>query len=136
MCVNALVRHTSAPWELILVDDGSTDGTSAYAIGVADCATWPVRVLRHAEPRGFPAACNAGLAAARGEYLVLLNNDAVVTDGWADQLAGLMRSDTTIGLVGPMSNYATPPQRVTNVPYADLDSMHSFATAWRAERRG
>ena len=43
-------------------------------------------MITNAENRGFPAAINQGLQTARGEYLVLLNNDAVVTDGWLDQL--------------------------------------------------
>ena len=48
---------------------------------------------------GSPAAVNQGLQAARGEYLVLLNNDAVVTDGWLDQLIALslMRVAVTEG---------------------------------------
>ena len=41
-----------------------------------------------------------------------------------------------IGLVGPMSNYATPPQLVEDVPYRDLDEMHAFARRWRDEHRG
>ena len=41
-----------------------------------------------------------------------------------------------IGLVGPMSNYATPPQLVESVPYHDLRAMHAFARQWRDEHRG
>ena len=44
--------------------------------------------------RGFPAAINQGLQVARGEYLVLLNNDVVVTDGWLDQLVALATAKT------------------------------------------
>jgi len=63
-----------------------------------------VVVVTNPENRGFPAACNQGLKAARGAYLVLLNNDAVVTDGWLDQLAALVESDPQIGMTGPVSN--------------------------------
>ena len=42
----------------------------------------------------------------------------------------------TPGIVGPMSNYATPPQLVENAPYQNLDEMHRFARKWRDERRG
>ena len=44
--------------------------------------------------------------------------------------------ETKIGMVGPMSNYAAPPQLVENVPYQDLDQMNAFARRWRAEHRG
>ncbi len=91
LCFQALFRHTRPPWELIVVDNGSTDETAAYLAGVRDAAGVPVTVVTNARNLGFPRAINQGLQAARGEYLVLLNNDAVVTDGWLDQLIALTR---------------------------------------------
>ena len=135
-CVAALARHTRRLWELIVVDNGSTDGTATYLQGVHDAAPFPVTSITNPENRGFPVACNQGLRAARGEYLVLLNNDVVVTDAWLDQLIALADSDPRIGMTGPMSNYATPPQLVEAVPYSDLDAMHRFAAQWRNEHRG
>ncbi len=158
LCLPALVRHTRPPWELIVIDNGSTDGTGIYLTGVQDVAPVPVTVVSNAQNLGFPAAINQGLKAARGDYLVLLNNDAVVTDGWLNQLIALaeMDSDVTtkhtkdtkggnrrghadgmrIGLVGPMSNYASPLQLVENVPYGNLEEMQAFARRWRDEHRG
>ena len=91
-CLAALKSHTRRPWELIIVDNGSTDGTPDYLAGVSDMANMPVTVVTNATNRGFPAAVNQGLKAARGEYLVLLNNDVVVTDGWLEQLVGLVNA--------------------------------------------
>ena len=85
----ALRHYTRPPWELIVIDNGSTDGTAAYLSGVQDAAAVPVTVISNRENRGFPAAINQGLQQARGEYLVLLNNDVVVTDAWLDQLVAL-----------------------------------------------
>ena len=93
-CLAALKSHTRRPWELIVVDNGSTDGTPDYLAGVSDMANVPVTVITNATNRGFPAAVNQGLKAARGEYLVLLNNDVVVTDGWLEQLIGLVNAKT------------------------------------------
>jgi glycosyltransferase involved in cell wall biosynthesis len=159
-CIAALARHTRAPWELIVIDNGSTDGTRDYLAGVQDAAPVPVTVIANATNRGFPAAINQGLKVARGEYLVLLNNDVVVTAGWLDQLTALAEAnvrgragpaseahdagavdpdapiESVIGLVGPMSNYAAPPQLVADVPYRDLDEMHAFAKHWRDDHRG
>jgi len=137
-CIAALVRHTREPWELIVVNNGSTDGTADYLAGVQDTSRVPVSVISNVSNRGFPAAINQGLQVARGEYLVLLNNDVVVTDAWLDQLAALadaQRIESPIGLVGPMSNYAAPPQLVEGVPYSDLAEMHRFARRWRDEHR-
>jgi glycosyltransferase involved in cell wall biosynthesis len=165
-CLRALFQHTRPAWELIVVDNGSTDGTALYVAGVRDAAPVPVTVIRNERNFGFPRAINQGLQVASGEHLVLLNNDAVVTDGWLDQLIALisMNVPTTrdtpppqkppnpggpgdprageeaharpIGLVGPMSNYAPPPQLVEDVPYHDLDQMHLFARRWRDDHRG
>ncbi|SIN68756.1 Glycosyltransferase, GT2 family [Singulisphaera sp. GP187] len=135
-CIASLARHTRPPWELIVVDNGSTDGTACYLAGIRDVAPFPVTILTNAENRGFPAGCNQGIAAARGECVVLLNNDVVVTDGWLDQLVALTCVDPAIGMVGPMSNYTTPPQIILDTPYADLDQMDQFAVLWRQEHRG
>jgi GT2 family glycosyltransferase len=136
LCIPALFRHTRTPWELIVVDNGSTDGTAAYLAGVRDAASIRVEVIANPQNRGFPAACNQGIAAARGDYVVLLNNDAVVTDAWLDQLVALAESNPKVGLTGPMSNYVSPPQLVEAVPYADLAAMESFADRWRCDHRG
>jgi O-antigen biosynthesis protein len=85
------VHHRSqathaATWELIVADDGSTAETSAYLASVQDAAPLPVTVIADATSRGLPAAINQGLRTASGEYLVVLNNDVVVTDGWLGQL--------------------------------------------------
>ena len=75
------MRRTGPNWELIVVNNGSTDPTADYLAGVQDASAVPVTVITNATNRGFPAAINQGLHYARGEYLVMLNNDVVVTDG-------------------------------------------------------
>src|ERR1039458_4642468 len=88
-CIPALFRQTGPNWELVVIDNGSTDGTGDYLAGIQDASPVPVTVIANATNRGFPAAINQGLHYARGEYLVLLNNDVVVTEGWLNQLVGL-----------------------------------------------
>ena len=91
-CLASLKEHTRPAWELIVIDNGSNDGTAAYLAGVRDMASVPVTVVTNTTNLGFPAAINQGLRLARGEYLVLLNNDVVVTDAWLDQLIGLVNA--------------------------------------------
>jgi glycosyltransferase involved in cell wall biosynthesis len=93
-CIAALKQHTRLPWELIVVDNGSTDGTAVYLAGVQDAASEPVTVVANATNRGFPATINQRLQLARGEYLVLLNSGVVVTDAWLDQLVALANART------------------------------------------
>ena len=78
-CLTSVCRHAPADAEVIVVDDGSpADCVSAVAATFAG-----VRVVRRPRRRGFCAAANAGVRAARGAVVELLNDDAEVTAGWA-----------------------------------------------------
>jgi len=83
-CLDSLVRQADASFEIIVVDNGSTDGSADVA-----ASQFGARVIRNAENRGFCAANNQGIAAARGEFIALLNNDAEAEPGW---LAALHRA--------------------------------------------
>jgi glycosyltransferase involved in cell wall biosynthesis len=66
-CIAALKSHTRPLWELIVIDNGSTDHTDIYLAGVSDGAAVPVTAISNTKNLGFPAAINQGLKAARGE---------------------------------------------------------------------
>jgi GT2 family glycosyltransferase len=153
LCVPAVLRHTRPPFELIFLDIGSLDGTADYLQGLAAGTGVRVEVVHTATDLGIAAAVEDALKLARGEYLALVNNDCLVTDGWLAQLVGLAKLSPTIGLVGPLSNYAAPPQLVEQVPYRvgparvsdgghgpggllDVAAVDGFARQWRDEHRG
>jgi glycosyltransferase involved in cell wall biosynthesis len=136
LCVDSVLLYTPPPFEVLLIDNGSTDDTPEFARTLAERLPDQVCVIINATNRGYPAACNQGLAAARGEVLVLANNDVVLTTDWLSQGLALLHSAADIGMVGPMSNYASPPQLVPDTAYHDLDEMHRFAAQWRRRHRG
>ncbi|MCI0460905.1 MAG: glycosyltransferase [Gemmataceae bacterium] len=117
VCVPSVLRHSRMPFELIFLDVGSLDGTGEYLAGLRAGARVRVEVVRAGTDLDIGWACREALGRALGEYLVLLNNDTVVTEGWLDQLIALARMSEGVGLVGPLSNYAAPPQLVESVPY-------------------
>jgi len=99
-CVESILSYTpSPPYELIFVDNGSADGTVDYLETLLQAT-----IIRNAENRGFPAAANQGIRAARGEYILLLNNDVIVTPGWLERLVAHAERDDRVGAVGPMSD--------------------------------
>jgi GT2 family glycosyltransferase len=161
LCVPSLLKHTRQPFELIFLDIGSLDGTAEYLAGFAAAAGIRVEMVRTATDLGIADAVQDALKLARGEFIVLLNNDALVTDAWLNQLTGLAQMTPAIGLVGPMSNYAAPPQLVEKVPYrirsqgsenrgqrsedrgqrgggwlVDVEAVDAFARTWREDHKG
>lgn len=136
LCVESLLAHTPESVELIFVDNGSTDGTPAYLDSLARDLP-DVRILRNPTNRGFAAACNRGIAAATGAFILLLNNDTVVTRGWLARLLAAATIDEMIGLVGPRSNCVAGPQVVENAPCGeDLAAMHRFAADFALRNAG
>ncbi|MFC0677154.1 glycosyltransferase [Lysobacter korlensis] len=100
-CLRALAEHPpQAAIEIIVVDDGSSDETTASLPLVEG-----VRYHRRSENGGFISACNDGASLARGEYLVFLNNDTVPQPGWLDALLGTFESYPDAGLVGAQLVY-------------------------------
>jgi GT2 family glycosyltransferase len=137
LCLESVLRHTRTPYELILVDNGSADGTPAY---LEELRQRPgparVEVIRNETNRGFPAGCNQGLARARGAYLVLLNNDTVVTPGWLERLIGWSLHDwPTVGLVGAVTNASRAPQEVA-ADYRRLEDLDGFAARRARDHAG
>jgi GT2 family glycosyltransferase len=97
-CLNTLLEGhpESVNFEIIVVDDASTDSTQQLLTDYRE----QVRVVTHARNTGFAAACNDGVAAASGEYLVFLNNDAIPNAGWLDALVRYAESHPDAAVVG------------------------------------
>jgi GT2 family glycosyltransferase/2-polyprenyl-3-methyl-5-hydroxy-6-metoxy-1,4-benzoquinol methylase/tetratricopeptide (TPR) repeat protein len=129
-CLASIAHSTDEDYEIIVVDNGSTDGTPDYLRSLPN-----VKLIENATNRGFPAAANQGIKAAKGRQVLLLNNDTVVTTGWLWRLLDALYSDPKIGMVGPSSNNVSGPQQIP-VAYRDLDGIDGFAWEWgRANHR-
>lgn len=93
-CLQSVSLHTTGSYEVIVVDNHSTDTTPQMLASITG-----IRVITNETNEVFVNACNQAAAAARGEYLLLLNNDTEVTQGWLDSLLEPF-SDAATGIVG------------------------------------
>lgn len=94
-CLASLRQQRYASIEVIAVDNASSDGSPAFLK-----AEYPeVRLIELPENRGFTGACNAGIEAAQGEYIALLNNDTEVEPSWAAEVAKAFAERPEAGIV-------------------------------------
>ena len=124
-CVEALVSDYGhrENVELVVVDDGSTDGTPEFL----DAAE--VRVVSHAESAGFAASCNEGAGMGSGEYVVFLNNDTAGEGQWLDALVSYADANKEAAVVGARLLYQNATIQHAGIVFgADLIPRHVYRT--------
>ncbi len=94
-CLESLRRQTWRDFEVIVVDNGSRDNS----LELLEQAYPEVRVIALGENRGFAGACNAGIRAARGEFIVLLNNDTEADPRWLEEVMAAFHRHPEAGMV-------------------------------------
>ncbi len=135
LCLESIYARTEWPnFEVIAVDNHSTDGTPEYLKEVEKNFT-NLRVILNESNLGFAAANNIGLQQATGDYLVLLNNDTIVTRGWLSTLIRHLQADASIGLIGPVTNTIGNEAKV-DVGYSDPADMPAWAASFVREHDG
>jgi len=121
---------TSEPYEVVVVDNGSEAPTREMLAAIDDPH---VRVVYNATNRGFAGGSNDGIASALGDYVVLLNNDVIVTDGWIDGLLDPFHRIPGTGVTAPRSNIVVGHQQLPSVQYQNERELAAFAAARREE---
>lgn len=94
-CLQSIAEHAGVPYELIIVDNASIDGTDALLSRVRSAV-----ILRNTENVGFGNGCNQGAARARGRYLLLLKNDALLLPGCVAALVRTLDEDPRAAAAG------------------------------------
>jgi GT2 family glycosyltransferase len=135
-CLKSIQKFTEESHEIIFVDNGSTDGTRDFLKNLAD-STEHIQLILNETNSGFAAGKNLAIKKAKGDYILILNSDVVVTENWLDRMIQHIEQYPEIGMVGPMSNSASSYQRLKIVPYGDdMNAMHMFAKDYTAANFG
>ena len=126
-CIDSILTNTTGPFELIVVDNGSNDGTVEYleSISFRKYADVRIKIIKNNENKGFAGGNNLGIAASIGDYIIIMNNDVVVTPGWLKRMIDCCEKRPHIGIVGPRSNYVSGPQLIESVDY-NLNSLEGL----------
>jgi len=105
-CLESLARQDYPNFEVIVVDNGSNDGSVEQALAC------DFRLIQNSTNRGFCAANNQGIAAARGEFVALLNNDAEAEAGWLSGLLEAFEGRPDVGMAASRVLVYEDPKRI------------------------
>jgi tetratricopeptide (TPR) repeat protein len=133
-CVESILHYTAEPYELLLTDNGSTDGTFEYFERVKSFHP-DTRIIRNFQNRNVEANTNFVCSLARGKYIVGVSNDIMVHDCWLKYLIKQIESAPNIGMAGPRCNNISGPQ-AAQAEYDTLEAYHTFAAEWSRQHRG
>lgn len=121
-CLESLRAHTSGEFEVLLVDNASSDATPMEAPNLGR-ALFGANFVYLPQPvnRNFAAACNLGARAATGDLLFFLNNDTLLTPGWLPPLQAALAGEGAPACAGPLllfPDLAGRPDRVQHLGIA------------------
>ncbi len=117
--IASLRRHVSTPLEIVVVDNGSTQDEAAL-LRERHAGDPGIKILRSPENLGFAGGNNLGIAAATGDYLLLLNNDTEVFDDTLGLLCDEMDADPALGAASPKIRFFAPPRNIQFAGYTPL----------------
>jgi hypothetical protein len=132
-CLDSVRRQGDYPnLQIIVVDNASTDETPKKLTAVAK-EDDRIELILNDKNLGFAAGNNAGIRAARGDYVILLNNDTYVTRGWVRDLIRPLQRDPRIALSGPLTNNIGNEQKI-RIAYRSMGEMEHAARAFSRSR--
>jgi GT2 family glycosyltransferase/glycosyltransferase involved in cell wall biosynthesis len=125
LCLESLFRNTDYPnYEVIVVDNSSSDDTQSYLVKLSACHE-NLKIILNETNLGFAKANNQGIRRSSGDYIVLLNNDTIAPRGWLSRLLKHL-DDPKVGMVGPVTNFVGNEAKL-QVGYRTWGEMEEFA---------
>lgn len=127
-CLESIFDCSDYPgeFEVVVADNGSTDETLEQ-LGLWALKEPRLKCVPNGANLGFSAGNNCGVAAASGDYLVILNNDTVITRGWLLTMIRHFQRNPKLGLLGPVTNNIGNEARIGTITYTSLENMPKAA---------
>jgi GT2 family glycosyltransferase len=122
--LESILDHTPISYELVLIDNGSSDGTKEFFETIPGA-----RIIQNEKNLGFARGYNQGIKASSGKYIILINNDCIVSKNWLSNMLSCADSDPAIGMVGPRGNHINGVQRIDR-EFSDLQEFHNYAASF------
>jgi len=94
-CIDSLLAQDYPAFEIIIVDNGSTDGSTAK---IEQKYQGKIQLIKNTKNLGFAEGCNVGIRASNAEFIALINSDAVVRKNWINEMVKAMDGDPSIGM--------------------------------------
>ena len=126
LCVKSIESYAGFDHEIIFVDNASTDGSVDFLTRLTE-KNEKYTFIKNNENLGYAAGNNKGLQSAKGEFVLILNNDVLVTEGSIDTLLQVLKEDKTTALVGPVTNFANGNQIDFYAKYNSVKEMTEYA---------
>jgi len=120
--IESIKTYTSTPHKILVIDNGSTDGTIEH---LRTDAT--IYHIENSHNIGFASGFNVGLEVIDTPYFVICNSDIVVTQNWLKRMTEHLNEDPEKMSIGPRSNYVSGPQIVKNCTYKTFKELIDFA---------
>src|SRR6266566_4643160 len=108
-CLASLWRQTFSNFEVVVVDNGSTDGSMEFLRAISNQR---LRIVSLSSNKGFAGGSNAGITVAKGRYIATLNNDAEADQRWLEELAVGIESDESVGMCASKILFSNDRKRI------------------------
>lgn len=119
-CLESIVRHTTVPHTVTIIDDKSSDMTREQLRRYVQGKPW-MRLLENEVNLGYTRSANIGLSSSTAEWVVLLNSDTIVTPGWLEGMFEVVKAQPNAAMVGPLSNAAS---------WQSVPNLHDVKGGW------
>jgi len=128
--LEGIYRHTDYPFHIFVIDNASTDET----VDLRKIYTRQITIVRNRENLGWCGACNLGIQLGKNPYVVFMNNDVEVSQGWLGNMIAFLDTHPRIGAVGPLDSSRNDWQCVDRVREKMVPQIPRFLTEDLHER--